>query len=223
MTNAMLQPCNEGDRAHEACIICSSPVAGNNDGGLSLLYDSVRAFNFAPTDCSAVTAYSLAERLEQAMSSSELRRANIIALGDHGAYAQALAITSPKKVRRLILIDPSCRVAPTTQMTLLDRIESLLPLGLPLRMNSDEFDSRSFLHRIRCPTLVVMSRAASQYQRSQAQLMAERIPNAWNTTISTNPLNNGMLTDELSHLVKDFLQVPVKRPQKNLGPKSAKS
>ena len=96
----------------------------------------------------------------------------------------------------------------------IDWIESHLPLGLPLRPTNEAFDSRPFLHRLRCPVLIVSTLQAGMVLRAEAAAMHRRIPNAVLTELRQN-LQLGP-QHELGVLVKDLLQRPVKRPQKNL-------
>lgn len=143
-----------------------------------------------------------------------VKRSTILAAGSACNVAQAMAVAFPGSVRRLALVDPQSRMFPTAMTKIIDWIESHLPLGLPLRPTSDEFDSRPFLHRLRCPVLIVSTQRAGLMLRSEAQAMHRRIPNA--ILENLKPVSGSSYQHELGALVKDLLQRPVKRPQKNL-------
>ena len=133
--------------------------------------------------------------------------------------AQAVAIEYPKLVRRLVLLDATTQLEPNLVSRAIDRVEQFLPLGLPLRSLSRHYDSRSMLHRIHCPTLVFVSPQASVFTRAQSEMIARRIPNAWRSLLKSPPLSReSVFSAEVQGLLEEFLQVPVKCPQKNLPP-----
>jgi hypothetical protein len=101
---------------------------------------------------------------------------------------------------------------------MIDRIEALLPLGLPLRNASNAFDARAFLHRIHCPVLVLVSAGAGEFVREQSRVIAKRVPNAWLRQLEGEALVGDVLTAEAEQCVESFFEVPTKRPQKNLEP-----
>jgi pimeloyl-ACP methyl ester carboxylesterase len=146
-----------------------------------------------------------------------VKRATFLGIAAGGAVVQAMSNVYPKTVRRVILLDSSARVAPGFWQKVSDYLEEFFPLGLPLRSLSAEFDSRPMLHRIHCPALVLVSASAGVWLEDQAKMIARRIPNAWFAKLKGSSLNHeGVLSEELRSKVKEFLQVPAKRPQKAL-------
>lgn len=153
---------------------------------------------------SEVMAFS--QSLMRHLESQKIKRITVCGIRAGAAIAQALSVLDPKQIRRLILLDATTRLEPGVLSRSIDWLERFLPLGLPLRSLSRDFDSRPFLHRIRCPSLVLHSPGAGLYLRSQANYLAHKIPNAW-----LRPLYN---EQELAALVLEFMQVPTKRSQK---------
>jgi pimeloyl-ACP methyl ester carboxylesterase len=147
-----------------------------------------------------------------------LKRLTLVGVGAGGAISQALAVRAAKVLRRLILIDPTVRLSPGFGTRMIDRIEALLPLGLPLRNASNAFDARAFLHRIHCPVLVLVSAGAGEFVREQSRVIAKRVPNAWLRQLEGEALVGDVLTAEAEQCVESFFEVPTKRPQKNLEP-----
>lgn len=144
-----------------------------------------------------------------------LRRISLFGLGAASTIALEYSVRFHKSVRRLILLDACSRLRPTRFERYVDRLETLLPLGLPFRSLSKNFDARPILHQIRCPTLLLQSPEADSFVREQVQLMAQRIPNSWTCSLIDSPLQ-GELSDELHSHLEEFVKVPVKRPQKNV-------
>ncbi len=161
--------------------------------------------------------FQYAEALEKRLITLGVKRSSVFAIGPGGTVGQALAIIAPSLVRRLILLDATARLSPSLLTRVIDRLERHLPLGLPLHKLGGAFDSRPFLHRIRCPVLVATSVDASAYAVAQAAFMSEKIPNAFSLRLSSRTFEYGSLSVELAGLLRTFLQVPVKRPQKGLG------
>ena len=148
-------------------------------------------------------------KLEEALQSLGVRQATYIGFGPAATVVQNLVILKPKLVRSLVLVDATMRAHPTLWQCLSDRIERFLPLGLPLRFRSADFDGHPLLHRMRCPALIVTSRHASQLARSQASEFASSMPSAWREVlVSENEAR------ELTELVVQFQNVPAKAPQR---------
>lgn len=159
-------------------------------------------------------SHELVEQLEQL----DAKRLTVLGIGSGGALAQALAIGYPKLVRRVVLVDSTTRLSPSKISHWIDALERFLPLGLPLRSLSRGFDSRPQLHRLRCPTLVISSGDAAPFERAEANLLTEKIPNAWFMSLAGYPLDAAwQINPALTREMLAFLQVPTKRPQKNLG------
>lgn len=137
-----------------------------------------------------------------------VRQTSIVGSGSSGAIAQNIALKENKLIRSLILIDSNTRSHPSFSTKLIDKIEKLLPLGLPLRTNRLDFDSKPFLQRLRCPALVITSSHSNNYTKDQAKIIASRIPTAWHIPIKNNLISN------LSKKIEEFELVPAKCPQK---------
>jgi len=137
----------------------------------------------------------------------EVRQATVIGVGNCGAVAISLALAERKRVRRLVLVDTPVRPQIKKIEKIFSWIEARLPLGLPFRSQSEGFDARSYLQRIRCPTLVITTAQASSDIKSQAIHESRSLATAWFKEIA----GPGIFIDILTQ----FLDIPAKRPQKN--------
>jgi hypothetical protein len=146
------------------------------------------------------------------LSELNIRQANFIGFGSASLLIQYLALSNPKLVRRAILVDPSTRcnltAGPSKKDRFIDWLEQHLPLGLPLRMQSKDFDSRAFLQRIRCPILLLNHETSPQYIKEQVKLLAQSIPTSWVKELSANKQAQQFLS-----LVQDFQQVAARAPR----------
>lgn len=159
---------------------------------------------------------SFAESLNRHCRKEGMRRVTVLGVGRGANVALAFTVAAAKLVRRLVVLNGTSRLAPGLFARAVDAVEEFLPLGLPLRPLSKTYDARPTLHRIHCPVLVLVSRQAGSFVRDQAALLAARIPNAWRRELSQPELaEDGRLSDELRQTLREFLQVPVKRPQKS--------
>ncbi|MCB0329908.1 MAG: hypothetical protein KDD70_09595 [Bdellovibrionales bacterium] len=140
-----------------------------------------------------------------------LRHFSIIAFGGASTLAQYVALKNSKNVRSLVLVDGSCRPHPSWMQRLIDRAERRLPLGLPLRRNHPGFDGMPYLHRVRCPVLLVVSSLASPYQSEQAEYMRRNLATAW-----LYRLEGSLRAESLVEALEVFQTLPVKCPQKNV-------
>ncbi len=138
-----------------------------------------------------------------------IRQASVVAFGAAAAVAQNLALSELKSVRSLVLVDATTRPHPDMKSRVIDWIEQHLPLGLPLRRNSESFDSKPFLHRIRCPVLVVLSRAGNSEKHiiDQAAVLNSLLPTAWRIDLGEE--DEAL---ELGRLAVEFQEVPAKAP-----------
>ena len=158
---------------------------------------------------------SFSEVLLSQIEKLSLKRINLIGFYQGANIVQALTILSPRLFRRVVLIDPMARVSPSLKTKIIDFIEKYLPVGLPFRASTKEFDSRPFLHRIRCPVVVLKSPDASFYTQAESDYIASKIPNCYLVSLKEKIIPKNF-SDEFLSIVKDFNQSPVKRPQKNL-------
>lgn len=144
------------------------------------------------------------------LSNLKIRQTSFVGISSAGSIAQNLVLNQPKLVRTLVLIDSSSRPHPDRASNFIDWLESHLPLGLPLRKKTSGFDSKPFLQRLRCPTLVITTKLADEHIRSESNIILSRAPSAWKAEISSDSPEQ-----ELADLIKKLEDVPAKCPQKN--------
>ena len=138
----------------------------------------------------------------------EIKRATVLGSGVGALSAIYLALLDAKFTRRLVLVDPIVRPYSSLFSKAVDCLEQFFPLGLPLRKLSSDYDPRSSLQRVTCPTLVVSSSCVGRFSKEQAEFISQRIPNAWFCDLASCELS-------FIDVLLDFLQVPTKCPQKN--------
>lgn len=156
---------------------------------------------------------SYVAELSAQIESERIKRVTLFGVGRGAAVAIELAAQSQKLVRRVVLLDAQSRIEPTWSERALDRVETKLPLGLPFRVLSQHYDARPILHLVRCPTLVLVSKESDSFTQEQGKLLGSRIPNAWHYALREQHFTD-MPSNELLEVLRRFLQVPVKRPQK---------
>jgi len=144
------------------------------------------------------------------LQSKSIRQASFVGFGPAGTLVQNLCLVEPRTVRTAVLFRSASRAHPSFLDRLVDRLESALPLGLPLRLTEGGFDSRPFLQRIRCPVLVVTPSGATAEERREAEMMVKRMPTAWGVS-----LEGADVVGEFTRHVLEFTDVPAKAPQKN--------
>lgn len=188
------------------------PEARRLAESLSKAFRTFVAVN-ARVDPHEVTEY--AKRLEGEMEQQGIKRATVVGIGPAGSIAEALGIRGAKSLRRLVLLDADSRYSPPRLQRIIDRAERFFPLGLPLRRLTKDFDARPMLHRIHCPSLVLVSPRADHFHAHQGEMLAQRIPNAWFKSLTTPAIDStGSFSPEVKEVLEEFLQVPAKRPQK---------
>ncbi len=160
-----------------------------------------------------------ASAVEAELKQLGVKRATLLGAGAGASVAQALAVFHPTVVRRLILVDPTARLSPSLGMRIIDRIEHFLPFGLPLRKLNNAFDSRPFLHRLRCPTLILITPQAGLFHRQQSNYLAAKIPNARLRELTNSAVlpANRQWSEALSAEIKSWSETPAKRSQKPLN------
>jgi pimeloyl-ACP methyl ester carboxylesterase len=144
-----------------------------------------------------------------------VRHAPFIAFGESTLIAQSLAVFAPKLVRTLILVDPVSRQTSSRFEAFLQYVERALPLGLPLRKLSRSLDREPFLHRVRCPVLVVSQENVSRRISKMADLLVRRLPCCWRGVIES-----GQEVHKLLHYVDEFQNVQARCPMKGGRPRS---
>lgn len=165
---------------------------------------------------SAVTAASwesLSEALNGTLATLNVRQASVVGMGAGAALAQNLALSNPKTVRSLAIVDSSSRPHPTRWERCVDWIEEHLPFGLPLRLGSSGFNVKAYVHRLRCPLLVIVTSRASAFIREELHSLASRAPTAWKVALS-GPVETQIA--DLSEALLNFQDTPAKCPQKNV-------
>lgn len=153
---------------------------------------------------------AISRQLPKYLGAIGIRQGSFLAFGGACALLQELALTKLSMIRSLHFVDPSSRPHPTRFSRIIDRLERALPLGLPLRSRLKGFDGKPFLHRMRCPTLVISSSRAGSFLRAQAGVFSEHLPTAWVAELVSE--REG---EELARLIAEFQLVPSKAPQKN--------
>lgn len=158
----------------------------------------------------------VSDAVNDLMQKSQLRLCTFVSFGSACSITQYLALKYPKLLKTMILFDASSRAHPTWFLNLVDEIESKLPLGLPLRFNSKELDTKPFLHRLRLPTLIVTTNKASAHELNEAALLEDRIPTAWRLRLEDKADSVGekgsgkSLADEDINNIIDFQNIPPK-------------
>lgn len=166
-----------------------------------------------------VTDYNwgtISESLRSVVSNCGVRQASFVAFAGAASVVMNLALLEIKLVRTLVLIDASTRPHPRFIDRIIDRIEQVLPLGLPLRSSGKGFDAKSFLQRLRCPVLVVISRLADHFIIREAEVFRKSLPSGWVVKLNCDN-KSSCESDDLGRLVVDFQQIPAKCPQKNVA------
>lgn len=159
-----------------------------------------------------------AEAIIAELEQKGLKRITLIGIEDGASVVQALTILEPRLIRRAVLINPNSRVNPTLLSKCIDWIENFLPIGLPFRALTKEFDSRPFVHRIRCPVLMIVTPSESFYRLKESEYLSLKIPNCYFVKTTNNPIigNDNEFSDEFIEFFERFQKSPVKRPQKNV-------
>lgn len=140
-----------------------------------------------------------------------IRQASFVGFSDAASIVLNLALNDLKLVRSMVIVDAATRAHPSVFQRIVNRVENVLPLGLPLRSYDKGFDAESFLQRMRCPVLVITSQQAGAYIRSQTEVFKTGLPTAWSLSLSGQNTAH-----ELKDMILDFQQTPAKCPQKNV-------
>lgn len=156
----------------------------------------------------------LAKGLTDLLAAAGVRQASFVGLGAGAALVENLALENPKMVRTLVVVDSTLRPHPSRWERLVDKLEEKLPFGLPLRLGSRGFNVKAYAHRLRCPILVVETRRASGFVKSELQSLSQTAPTAWHVALRAGDDQGDSV--ELSDLVWAFQDTPAKCPQKNL-------
>ena len=156
---------------------------------------------------------AIAKDMKDVLSSLGIRQSSFIGVGSCAALAEDLALSAPKSVRSLVVIDSPLRPHPTMWERLVDALERRLPFGLPLRLGSKGFNVRSYAHRLRCPVLTVATKRATPFVKSELAALGALAPTAWH--LSLRGTTEADEATELCDIVVGFQDTPAKCPQKN--------
>ena len=161
---------------------------------------------------SGVNWEALHSALPLFLSDEKVRQASYICFGAAANLIQNLLLDEPKAVRTLVIVDAPSRPHPSTWDRLVDKVERFLPLGLPLRLGTAGFNVQAYLHRVRCPLLVVTTPQAGAFLQGDAEGVARSAPTAWRISLTDDELAQGLL----SETIVQFQETPAKCPQKNV-------
>lgn len=151
----------------------------------------------------------LTSDLKNVMREQGIRQTSIVAIGAAGTLALNMCLLDAKLVRVVALIDSAMRPHSTLLTRCADWLEQFLPLGLPLRLRTSDFDARSLMQRVRCPVLLVTTPQASEYLLQQSREMSLRFPTAWQVELSEQAYES-----KLSEIIVEFYEVPARAPQR---------
>jgi pimeloyl-ACP methyl ester carboxylesterase len=156
---------------------------------------------------------AIAKDMTDRLAALGIRQASFVGVGSCAALAEDLALSAPKSVRSLIVIDSPLRPHPTRWERIVDTLERRLPFGLPLRLGSKGFNVRSYAHRLRCPVLTVATARASHFVASELAALGALAPTSWH--LSLRGKSETEEARELGDIVFEFQDTPAKCPQKN--------
>jgi|GEM_PF-5147571 len=71
--------------------------------------------------------------------------------------------------------------------------------------------TKSLLHRIRCPVLIITTSQSSEAQETEAQFLAQAVPTAWHVMATGD---EQQASDCMLDALRRFLKVPAKCPQR---------
>lgn len=151
----------------------------------------------------------ITSELEKKLDELKIRQVSLVGIEASASIAQNLALQNKKLIRSLVLIDAASRAHASKVSKFIDEIEKFLPLGLPLRRNSEDFYSLPFLQRLRCPVLVLSRSSASEFIKNESKVLAKRIPVCWEETLVEDAS-----AEQIAEWIFNFENVPAKCPQK---------
>jgi hypothetical protein len=154
----------------------------------------------------------LSHIFSEKLSELGIRQASLVGMGAGATLVQNVALNQPKMVRSLAIVDSSSSPHPTRWDRCIDWLEEHLPFGLPLRLGTKGFNVKAYLHRLRCPVLVIATSKASAFIHEEVRSMALRAPTAWRVFLGGTEEQQ---IAELSDTLLSFQDTPAKCPQKN--------
>lgn len=168
---------------------------------------STNCYGFFPEGSDLKNIVTLSEVFKNLVFQEKLTRLTLVGVGCGGPLVIHYVANNIKNVRRVLFVDAISRPNQLPLEKVFEWIERFLPLGLPFRPLSKEFDPRPIIHRVRCPVLVVTENIFSNSieLKAHAKFLMERLPNAWQSEIKENGFGE---------LFKSFIGVSTKQPQK---------
>lgn len=165
------------------------------------------SYGFVPEELDLKKLLELSEVFKNLISSEKLTRLTLVGVGWGGALVIHYAANNIKNVRRVLFVNAISRPKQLPLEKAFEWIERFLPLGLPFRPISKEFDPRPIIHRVRCPVLVVTESGSTNSIEltAHAKFLMERLPNAWQSEITENGFGE---------VFQSFIGVSTKQPQK---------
>ena len=172
------------------------------------LSQSIVCYGFIPDEPDPKKLLEVSEAFKNIVVQEKLTRLTLVGVDWGGALVIHYAANNIKNVRRVLFVDAISRPKQLPLEIAFEWIERFLPLGLPFRPISRDFDPRPIIHRVRCPVLVVTTQSKSDNTvelAAHAKFLTERLPNAWQTEIAADGFNQ---------IFESFIGVPTKQPQK---------
>lgn len=195
------------------CVLSERGASPDIEAGAGALFTSLgtraRALHIEMEPVTPKNWSAALEALRVMLDDQGVRQCSFVAYGAVSHVVVGYYLEDPKAVRTLALINMTARPHPTSTTRFVDWLEQRLPLGLPLRIDSEGFDAKPMLHRLRCPTLLITTPHASSYLREQSQEISRRIPTAWHVALEHNE------AEALTAMVLRFHEVPARCPQKS--------
>lgn len=164
----------------------------------------VVAYGFTPEDPDPKRFIALSIEFKNLILKAKLTRLTLVGVDWGGAIVVHYASENIKNVRRVVFVDALSRPMQHPLEVAFEWMERFLPLGLPFRAISRDFDPRPTIHRVRCPVLVLTQNTGEELEK-HAKFFMERLPNAWRAEISAG---------DFKRVFHTFLCVPTKQPQK---------
>lgn len=173
------------------------------------LSESCRVVQLVIVPVRAANWSDISTAVRALISAAKIRQLSFVAFGAAGVIVQNIAIEEIKLIRSIVLVDGSTRAHPSLWIRCIDKIETKLPLGLPLRMQSKDFDGMPYLQRIRCPVLLIDSADRDSADAKHSTEMVDRLPTAWHLQLNST----SEFAQQLVTAISDFQAVPAKFPQ----------
>ena len=160
-----------------------------------------------------------AEALITELSRTGFKRASIIALDEACAVAQVLLSRNAQIVRRAVFVNPISRARASLIQQALEFWQHHWAIPLPFRLRRGTFDIRHIQHRVACPLLIIKTAEANDLSIEACTGLAERAPSSWLVELPSVQTagNPPQLSDTFLGMIREFIEVPSKRSQKNLG------